>query len=50
MDQAFDDGNRIDKFNFKMAPGVDQVQFQRDLKDMAPKMTDFAHGTTTLAF
>jgi 20S proteasome subunit beta 5 len=26
------------------------VDFQRQLKKMAPKMTDFAKGTTTLAF
>jgi hypothetical protein len=45
-----DNGIRLDEFNFKMAPGVDQVKFQRDLKQMAPKMTDFAKGTTTLAF
>lgn len=33
-----------------MHPVEDQVQFQRDLKKLAPKMTDFAKGTTTLAF
>lgn len=29
---------------------VQQVSFQRKLKDMAPKMTNFSKGTTTLAF
>ena len=37
-------------FNFKLHPVADQVQYQRDLKTLAPKMTDFAKGTTTLAF
>jgi len=41
---------RSDGFNFKLHPSEDQVQFQRDLKQLAPKMTDFAKGTTTLAF
>jgi|TARA_B110000285_G_C14989969_1_gene545808 hypothetical protein len=41
---------RSDGFNFKLHPVNDQVQFQRDLKVLAPKMTDFAKGTTTLAF
>ena len=41
---------RADGFCFKLAPGQDQVQFQRSLKKLAPKMTDFAKGTTTLAF
>ena len=41
---------RADGFCFKLAPSGDQVQFQRQLKDMAPKMTDFSKGTTTLAF
>lgn len=41
---------RADGFCFKLHPAEDQVQFQRDLKKMAPKMTDFAKGTTTLAF
>lgn len=41
---------RSDGFCFKLHPSEDQVQFQRDLKTMAPKMTDFAKGTTTLAF
>ena len=41
---------RTDGFCFKMHPSEDQAQFQRDLKKMAPKMTDFAKGTTTLAF
>jgi len=41
---------RSDGFNFKLHPAEDQVQFQRDLKTLAPKMTDFAKGTTTLAF
>jgi hypothetical protein len=40
----------VEGFNFKLHPVEDQVQFQRDLKDLAPKMTDFAKGTTTLAF
>ena len=41
---------RSDGFNFTLAPSPDQVQFQRQLKTMAPKMKDFAKGTTTLAF
>ena len=41
---------KSDGFCFKMHPSEDQVQFQRDLKTMAPKMTEFAKGTTTLAF
>lgn len=41
---------KSDGFCFKLHPSEDQVQFQRDLKMMAPKMTDFAKGTTTLAF
>jgi 20S proteasome subunit beta 5 len=40
----------VEGFNFKLHPVDDQVQFQRDLKHLAPKMTDFAKGTTTLAF
>merc|ERR1719230_1074838 len=41
---------RTDGFCFKMHPAEDQAQFQKDLKKLAPKMTDFAKGTTTLAF
>jgi len=41
---------RAEGFCFKMAPGQDQVQYQRMLKTMAPKMTDYQKGTTTLAF
>jgi len=41
---------KADGFCFKLAPTEDQVQFQRSLKQLAPKMTDFAKGTTTLAF
>ena len=41
---------KADGFCFKLHPTEDQVQFQRDLKTLAPKMTDFAKGTTTLAF
>jgi len=41
---------KAEGFDFKMHPVGDQVQFQRDLKQLAPKMTDFAKGTTTLAF
>ena len=37
-------------FCFKLHPAEDQINFQRNLKDMAPKLTDFAKGTTTLAF
>lgn len=37
-------------FCFRLAPTENQVQFQRALKTMAPKMTDFAKGTTTCAF
>jgi hypothetical protein len=41
---------RADGFCFKLCPTADQVQFQRSLKTLAPKMTDFAKGTTTCAF
>ena len=41
---------KADGFCFRLHPTEDQVQFQRDLKQLAPKMTDFAKGTTTLAF
>lgn len=41
---------RSEGFNFTLAPVEDQVHFQRHLKQMAPKMTDFSKGTTTLAF
>ena len=41
---------RGDEFNFKLPPVDNQVQFQRQLKTMAPRMTDFSKGTTTLAF
>lgn len=41
---------RADGFCFKLHPAEDQVQFQRDMKKLAPKMMDFAKGTTTLAF
>lgn len=41
---------KAEGFCFKMHPTEDQVQFQRDMKKLAPKMTDFAKGTTTLAF
>jgi hypothetical protein len=41
---------RAEGFCFKLAPTEDQVQFQRSLKQLAPKMTDFAKGTTTCAF
>jgi len=41
---------KAEGFCFKLHPAEDQVQFQRDLKTLAPKMTDFAEGTTTLAF
>ncbi|CDW91435.1 proteasome subunit beta [Stylonychia lemnae] len=37
-------------FCFKLAPGQDQIGFMRSLKEKAPKLTDFAKGTTTLAF
>ena len=41
---------KAEGFCFKLAPTEDQVQFQRSLKTLAPKMTDFAKGTTTCAF
>jgi 20S proteasome subunit beta 5 len=49
-EKAMNNEIRADGFCFKLHPAEDQVQFQRDLKQMAPKMTDFAKGTTTLAF
>lgn len=41
---------RTDGFCFKLHPTENQAQFQKDLKVMQPKLTDFAKGTTTLAF
>lgn len=41
---------KADGFCFKVAPVEDQGLFQQQLKKMAPKMTDFSKGTTTLAF
>ena len=49
-EQALSNEIRSDSFNLKLAPVDDQVHFQRHLKKMAPKMTDFSKGTTTLAF
>lgn len=37
-------------FCFKMAPGQDTKLFMESLKQKAPKLTEFAKGTTTLAF
>ena len=48
--QAMSTEIKAEGFCFKLHPAEDQVQFQRDLKQLAPKMTDFAKGTTTLAF
>lgn len=49
-EQRMDNEIKADGFCFKLHPAEDQVQFQQDLKKLAPKMTDFAKGTTTLAF
>ena len=49
-EEALSNEIRSDGFCFKLAPVDDQVNFQRHLKKMAPKMTDFSKGTTTLAF
>lgn len=49
-EEALSNEIRSDGFCFKLAPVDDQVHFQRHLKQMAPKMTDFSKGTTTLAF
>jgi len=39
-----------DGFCFKLFPGENQAEFMKSLKEKAPKLTDFAKGTTTLAF
>ena len=41
---------KAEGFCFKLHPSEDQAKFQKDLKVMHPKLTDFAKGTTTLAF
>ena len=37
-------------FCFKLAPDECPSEFSRGLKHLAPKLADFKHGTTTLAF
>ena len=37
-------------FSFKLAPGENPAAFATSLNKMAPKLGDFAKGTTTLAF
>lgn len=39
-----------DGFCFKLAPGENPAEFAKNLNKMAPKIADFKHGTTTLAF
>lgn len=41
---------KSDYFNFKLAPGECPSSFATSLGKMAPKIDDFKHGTTTLAF
>jgi len=53
--QAFNsaaDPNEIkaDGFCFKLAPVDNQIAFQANLKQMAPKVTQNNKGTTTIAF
>lgn len=37
-------------FCFKLAPDANPAGFSANLKSIAPKLADFKHGTTTLAF
>jgi 20S proteasome subunit beta 5 len=41
---------KSDGFCFKLAPDACPSEFARSLKHLAPKVADFKHGTTTLAF
>lgn len=41
---------KSDYFNFRLAPGECPSDFSKTLGKMAPKIDDFKHGTTTLAF
>jgi len=50
VQDQMDNEIRSDGFCFKLHPSENQVQFQKDLKLMAPKMMDVKKGTTTLAF
>jgi 20S proteasome subunit beta 5 len=41
---------KSDGFCFRLAPDENPSEFARSLKHLAPKIADFKHGTTTLAF
>ena len=41
---------KSDGFNFKLAPWECPSDFAKTLNKLAPKIADFKHGTTTLAF
>lgn len=44
------DSMQSDGFCFKLAPDANPAGFSANLKSIAPKLADFKHGTTTLAF
>jgi|JI10StandDraft_1071094.scaffolds.fasta_scaffold763224_2 20S proteasome subunit beta 5 len=44
------DSIQSDGFCFKLAPDANPAGFSTNLKSMAPKLAEFKHGTTTLAF
>lgn len=44
------DSLQSDGFCFKLAPDENPAGFSANLKSLAPKLADFKHGTTTLAF
>ena len=41
---------KSDGFSFKIAPSECPSDFVKNLNKLAPKIADFKHGTTTLAF
>lgn len=48
--EKFTDSIVTDGFCFKLAPTENPATFSKSVKNMAPKLADFAKGTTTLAF
>lgn len=48
--QETKDSVQSDGFCFKLAAGENPAGFSANLKKIAPKIADFKHGTTTLAF
>lgn len=44
------DSVQSDGFCFKLAPDSNPAGFSANLKKIAPKLAEFKHGTTTLAF